>query len=92
MVNEFGERVKLFVSRADRQTRRGSVPRVTIRTGFFAADGEEEVLSEYLCDWPGCANMAAHVVDVARELGPIYVVCHEHAAPLKKRAPKPGSS
>ena len=68
------------------------MPRVTIRTGFFAADGEEEILSEYLCDWPGCANMAEHVVGGAREVGAICVVCHEHAAPLKKRAPKPGTS
>ena len=35
-----------------------AVPLVTLRTGFHAPDGREEALTEYLCDWPGCAVSA----------------------------------
>ena len=60
---------------------------VTIRTGIVAADGQEEVLTEYLCDWPGCPNTAEHVVGVARDVALVSVLCPEHA-----REPKNGSS
>jgi hypothetical protein len=62
------------------------MPCVTIKTGFAAADGQEEVLTEYLCDWPDCANVAEHVIGVVRGLRYACVVCREHAALLKKRA------
>jgi hypothetical protein len=55
------------------------MPRVTIRTGIFAPDGREEELAEYLCDAPGCANIATQVLGCIREFGLSAVVCHEHA-------------
>ena len=60
------------------------MPRVSIPTGLIRDDGREEILSEYLCDHPGCANVAVHVVGVVRGLNISFVVCAEHAA-LKRR-------
>jgi len=57
---------------------------VTIRTGLTGADGREETLSEYLCDHPGCPNVAIHVLGVIRELRCSIVVCEEHAAPRNR--------
>jgi hypothetical protein len=65
------------------------MPRVTIRTGMIALNGEEEVLTEYLCDWPDCANVAEHVAGVVRELALMSVVCREHAALMHKRRSAP---
>jgi hypothetical protein len=56
------------------------MPRVTIRTGILAPDGREEELSEYLCDWPDCPNVATEVVGCVREVALSTVMCHEHAA------------
>lgn len=53
------------------------MPQVTIRT---VVDGREEILSEYLCDWPDCANVAVQVVGVVRALRLRAVLCAEHAA------------
>jgi hypothetical protein len=61
------------------------MPLVTIRTGIIAPNGQEEVLTEYLCDWPDCPNVAEHVAGVVRELGLAAVMCEEHAAMLRKR-------
>ena len=62
------------------------MPWVTIKTGLAAADGDETVLREYLCDWPGgCANVAEHVMGVAPDVGIVCAVCREHAAALQKR-------
>ncbi len=55
------------------------MPRVTIRTGIPAADGREEEVTEYLCDSPGCPNIATQVVGCVREFGLSAVVCPEHA-------------
>jgi hypothetical protein len=68
------------------------MPHVTIKTGIVAADGHEEVLTEYLCDWPGCSNVAELVVGVVAGLRAMRVVCHEHAALLHKRAPDAGTA
>jgi hypothetical protein len=57
------------------------MPRVTIKTGFPAPDGEEEVLTEYLCDWPGCSNVGVHVLGCIPELRAMAVVCEEHSPP-----------
>ena len=62
------------------------MPRVTIRTGFVGPDGREEVLSAFLCDAPGCSNIATEVVGVAKEIALVTVVCREHATP--SRAPQ----
>jgi hypothetical protein len=58
------------------------MPQVTIRTTF---DDREEILSEYLCDWPDCPNFAVEVLGVVRELRMRAAVCAEHAALLAKR-------
>ena len=54
------------------------MPLVTLRTGFHAPDGREEALTEYLCDWPGCPNVAVHTLGVLVELRLMTVVCDEH--------------
>jgi len=56
------------------------MPQVTIKTGIAGPDGREEALSEYLCDWPGCPNVAEDVLGCVRELGLAVAVCPQHAA------------
>lgn len=56
-----------------------SIPQVTIKTGFTTPDGGEEELTEYLCDYPECPNIATHVLGVLTELRLIAVACDEHA-------------
>ena len=56
------------------------MPRVTIKTGIAAPDGREEELSEYLCDWPDCPNIATQVLGCSREVGLSAVVCDHHAS------------
>jgi hypothetical protein len=56
------------------------MPQVTIKTGIAGPDGREEALSEYLCDWPGCPNVAEHVLGCVKELGLAVAVCPQHAA------------
>jgi hypothetical protein len=56
------------------------MPQVTIEAGFIALDGHEERLTEYLCDWPDCPNIATHVLGCVREIGIRVAVCEEHAA------------
>jgi hypothetical protein len=53
------------------------VPLVNIK---LAVDGREETLSEFLCDWPGCPNVAVKVIGVVRELRLVAALCPEHAA------------
>jgi hypothetical protein len=60
------------------------MPRVAIKTGFFAPDGSEEQLAEYLCDRPGCPNIATQVLGCVKELGVSLAVCDEHAARLHR--------
>ena len=55
------------------------MPRVTIRTGAIGPDGREEELTEYLCDAPGCPNVATEVVGCVRELRLFVATCLEHA-------------
>jgi hypothetical protein len=52
------------------------MPYVTIR---ITIDGREEALSEYLCDWPDCPNVATEVVGMVRELRLRVAMCAEHA-------------
>ena len=56
------------------------MPRVTIRTGFIGADGREEELSEFLCDAPGCPNVATEALGCVKDAGMAVVVCADHAA------------
>jgi hypothetical protein len=67
------------------------MPTVTIRTGIATSDGREETLSEYICDYPRCANAADQVIGVARELGS-FAVCSDHAAILKGGAAEDSSN
>jgi hypothetical protein len=55
------------------------MPRVTLKTGIAAPDGREEELSEYLCDWPECPNVATQVLGCIKELALAAVMCDEHA-------------
>jgi len=61
------------------------MPRVTLKTGNLAPDGQEEELSEYVCDWPGCPNIATQVLGCVREFGMSAVVCDQHAAASGRR-------
>ncbi len=60
------------------------MPQVTIRT---VVDGREETLTEYICDWPDCPNVATTVVGLVRELRIRAVMCAEHAARFANRGP-----
>lgn len=55
------------------------MPRIVIKTGMVNPDGRDEELAEYVCDFPGCHNIAIHVRGCVPQLGLFSVVCHEHA-------------
>lgn len=57
-----------------------AIPQVTIKTGLTTPDGCEELLTEYLCDHPGCPNIATQALGCVREVGAVAAVCDEHAA------------
>jgi hypothetical protein len=59
------------------------MPRVTLRAE--TADGKEDTLTEYICDWPDCPNVAEHVLGVVRELRAFAVVCTPHARLMAER-------
>jgi hypothetical protein len=69
-----------------RRVRHAHMPPVTIKTGIAGPDGREEELTEYLCDWPGCPNIAAHVLGCVKELGLAVAVCEEHATTRRNSA------
>jgi len=54
------------------------MPWVTVKTGLVGPDGREEELKEYLCDHPGCPNVATHVLGCIVELRLFASVCEEH--------------
>lgn len=56
-----------------------TVPQIIIKTGFIRPDGREEELAEYICDVPGCPNIATQVLGQVRELGAAVAVCRVHA-------------
>jgi len=62
-----------------------TVPHVTIRT---IVDGREETLSEYLCDWPDCPNVAVNVIGVVRELRIRTAMCPEHTTRFRDQENK----
>lgn len=64
--------------------RKDNLPLVTIRTGFPAADGSEEVLTAYLCDWPGCANRAIHWLGCIPDIRVVAIVCEKHVPPTRQ--------
>lgn len=61
------------------------MPQVTIKTGIKGPDGREEQITEYMCDAPGCPNIAAHVVGWVKEVALSIALCEEHAARLKNQ-------
>jgi len=56
------------------------MPRITIKSGLRGPDGNEESVSEYLCDWADCPNVATEVLGCSKELGISSAVCKEHVA------------
>jgi hypothetical protein len=58
------------------------VPQVTLRT---TVNGCEESISEFICDWKDCPNVAVEVVAVIRELRQASMMCSEHAARFRQR-------
>jgi hypothetical protein len=58
---------------------------ITLKTGMVGDDGQEEILTEYLCDWPDCPNPAEHALGFARELRTCGAVCADHFAMLVAR-------
>ncbi len=58
------------------------MPKVTIRTGIKGPDGQEEQISEYFCDSPGCPNIATQVLGCLGGLRLRVALCDEHAAKL----------
>jgi hypothetical protein len=67
------------------------MPLVTIKTGLLDADGHEEILVEYMCDWHDCPNVAVRVLGVVKELRAMAMVCEEHAPPLRPRTGPSGT-
>jgi hypothetical protein len=64
------------------------MPQVTLKTGITDAEGREETLTEYLCDWPGCSEVAVHVLGVVKELRMAAAVCAQHATMTKPGTPR----
>jgi hypothetical protein len=48
-------------------------------------DDREETISEYICDWPNCPNVAMEVIGFARELRLYTAFCAEHVARIAKK-------
>jgi hypothetical protein len=70
------------------------MPLVTLRIESVD-DTTEEMLSEYICDWPNCPNVAQHVLGGLREIRAVAIVCTDHAKVLASsvghwRADPPG--
>ena len=61
------------------------MPRITIKSGVAMPDGREEELTEYLCDWPDCPNIATQVLGCSREIRLAAAVCEDHAAAMRPR-------
>ena len=55
------------------------MPQGMIASSGTTPRGQRETLARYLCDWPGCENVAEHVVNVVRDIGLFAAVCKEHA-------------
>jgi hypothetical protein len=63
------------------------MPEVVLRT---IVNGREEVVSEYICDWPDCPNVATEAIGVVRELRLHNAMCAEHAARFRDAREKDG--
>jgi hypothetical protein len=58
------------------------MPWIAIKTGLTTPAGHEEELREYLCDHPGCPNIATEILGGIVELRQVAAVCAEHAPKL----------
>lgn len=56
------------------------MPQITIKTGLTTPDGHEEQITEYICDYPGCPNIATQILGCLVELRLMAAVCDTHAA------------
>jgi hypothetical protein len=72
--------MKIAILWSDDRGRVPGMPQVTYKIGFMGRESHEEEFSEYLCDWPGCSNVAEHVLGCAKEIGVSVALCEEHAA------------
>jgi len=54
------------------------MPVVTIKSGIPGPDGKEDQLTEYICDSPGCPNVATHAIGCVRDLALAVAVCDKH--------------
>ena len=65
------------------QRERGEVCRAPGRdaTGIIGDDGKEEVLSEYLCDYPARPNYASQAIGLSSARGIGLALLLEHARP-----------
>jgi hypothetical protein len=64
------------------------MPWVRIKFGFEPSSDNEEVLTEYLCDWPDCPNLAVHTLGCVKELlGATAALCDEHAQTINGSNP-----
>lgn len=61
------------------------MPNVTVRTGMLGPDGHEERITEYLCDSPGCPNIATQMVGCVMEIRFCVALCDEHAGQLHRK-------
>jgi hypothetical protein len=59
-----------------------TTPRVAIKTGLIEPDGRDEELTEYLCDYPNCPNIATRMLGCLVELRLMAAVCEEHSTNL----------
>ena len=75
-----------YLARMDLIAIMGAVPNVSIGSGVVGPDGREERITEYLCDSPGCPNVATQMVGCVMEIRFCIALCDEHAGQF---GPKP---
>jgi len=56
---------------------------VTVKTGLIGPDGQEEKLTEYLCDSPNCPNIATQMMGCVKEIRLCIALCDEHATQMR---------
>jgi len=62
------------------------MPQGTIVSSETTLRGQRETPAQYLCDWPGCDNVAEHVLGVVRDIGLFAAICKEHAGLQRTRS------
>lgn len=59
------------------------MPNISVGSGVVGTDGQEERITEYLCDSPNCPNIATHMVGCVTEIRFCIALCDEHADQLR---------